>query len=85
VTRLGMDDPGFHSGQYPDRLWGQPNLLLNGLSFSVPIVQQQEREFDHFSPYTALLKYECKYKSASLCITYREFFTFCTPVYGGML
>jgi hypothetical protein len=71
VTRLGMNGPGFHSGQYPDRLWGQPNLLLNGVEFSVPIVQQPEREFDHLAPYTAFLKYEWNYNSTSLCTMHR--------------
>jgi len=74
-----MDGPGFHSGQYPDRLWGQPKLLLDGVVFSVPSLQQPERECNHFSTYTALLKYEWKYKSVPLCIMYREAFTFCTP------
>jgi len=80
-----MDGPEFYSEQYLYWLWGQPNLLLNGVDFSVPRVQQPEREFDHLAPYTALLKYEWNYNSTFLCTTHRGAFAFCTPVYGGML
>lgn len=86
MTRLGMDGLGFHSGQYPDRFWGQPNLLLNGVEFSIPKAQQPEREFEHLAPYTALLKYEWyyNYNSTTLCTMHRGAFTFCTPVCVGM-
>jgi hypothetical protein len=61
-----MHGPEFHSGQCPDRLWGQPNFLLNGVGFSLSGVQQTGSEFDHLAPYTDLLKCNWNFNATAL-------------------
>ena len=80
-----MDGPGLHSEQYPERLWDHNNLLLNGVEFPLPRVQQPDNEFNHLAPNTVLLKYDWSYNSTSPCTMHRETFTFSAPVYGGIL
>jgi hypothetical protein len=68
VTSYGLDDEDvevrvpvgsriFSSPRRPDRLWGSPNLLLNGYWRAVsPGVKRPGREADHSPPTSAEAK-----------------------------
>jgi hypothetical protein len=63
-SNLGRDHRSVSPPKRPVRLWGPSSLVFNGYRGSFPGVKRPQREVDHSSPSSAVVRNEWSYTSA---------------------